>query len=480
VELAIVGTGFSGLGMAIRAMQAGFDDLVVLERAGDVGGTWRDNTYPGAACDVPSHLYSYSFAPNPSWSRSFSDQQEIWAYLRSCAHRYGVWPYIRFGRDVRGARWEEHAQRWRVITSNGEWSARYLVAGMGPLSEPSVPELPGLATFDGALWHSARWDHEFDLKRKRVAVIGTGASAIQFVPQIQPDAARLHLFQRTAPWVMPRRDRGIRSMEQAVFQAVPAAQQAARGGIFWGREALLVMFRGDGSRVKAAQHLARRHLEHQVPDAGLRGKLTPSYAMGCKRILLSDDYYPAVAQPNVELVTDRILEVRPGGITTADRVDRDVDAIIFGTGFHATEPPAADAVWGRNGVLLKDAWAGGMEAYKGTTVAGYPNLFFLVGPNTGLGHNSMVYIIESQLAYVVDTLKHLRARGATVAEVRPEAQQQWNDQVQAGLANTVWSRGGCVSWYLDAGGRNSTLWPGFCWQFRRAVRRFDPDAYLVR
>jgi cation diffusion facilitator CzcD-associated flavoprotein CzcO len=474
----IVGTGFAGLGMAIRLKQAGIDDFVVLERAGEVGGTWRDNTYPGAACDVPSNLYSFSFAPNPGWSRSFSPQGEIQEYLCRVATDFGVRPHIRFDHEVLGAAWDETDRRWRVRTGAGEFEAEVFVSATGALSDPAIPPLPGLDRFEGRVFHSARWDHDHDLTGKRVAVVGTGASAIQFVPQIQPRVGRLTVFQRTPPWVLPRWDRAFRPAEQWAFRHVPGVQRLARAGIYWGREQMVAGFVAAPNLMRAAERLARRHLRRSVPDPLLRAKLTPGYRIGCKRILISNDYLPALAQPNVDVVDAGLVEVRPRSVVAADGTEHEVDTIIFGTGFHVTDIPVADRIVGRGGVTLKDRWVDGVKAYKGTAVAGFPNLFLLVGPNTGLGHSSQVFMIESQIAYAVDAVRHIERTGETV-EVRDESETAWDGGVQRAMGRTVWTTGGCASWYLDERGRNTTLWPGTTWRFRRQTARFDPAAYRI-
>jgi cation diffusion facilitator CzcD-associated flavoprotein CzcO len=477
-RIVIVGTGFSGLGMAIRLRQEGEDDFVLLERAGDVGGTWRDNTYPGCRCDVPSHLYSFSFAPNPSWSSTFSPQPEILDYLRDCADRYGVMPHIRFHTELRGADWDEDSQLWRIETSQGELTADMLIAAQGPLSGPSYPDLPGLERFEGKTFHSARWDHEHDLEGERVAVIGTGASAIQFVPEIQPKVARMHVFQRTAPWVMPHRNRPLRGWERALYRLFPPAQLAMRAAIYWARESFVLQFRRPRLG-KLVQNVALRHLNTQVEDPALREKLRPSYALGCKRILPTDAWYPALVKPNVELVTDGIREVRPRSIVSADGSEREVDTIVFGTGFHVSEIPIATRIRGRDGRSLSETWDGSPSAYKGSAVAGYPNLFFLVGPNTGNGHTSIVFIIESQIHYVLGALRALRRSGARTVEVRPEAQTAYNAEIDHMTEGTVWVSGGCKSWYIDRNGHNSILWPTFTWPFRQRLREFDEAAYAL-
>jgi cation diffusion facilitator CzcD-associated flavoprotein CzcO len=479
VRVAIVGSGFSGLGMAIRLRRAGIEDFVILERADDVGGTWRDNSYPGCRCDVPSHLYSFSFAPNPDWTSTFSAQEEIWDYLRTCARRYGVVDHVHFGHEVLGAEWDEDAQRWRIETSQGSLTAQALVLGTGPLSEPSIPDLPGLERFEGATFHSATWDHDHDLDGERVAVVGTGASAIQFVPQIQPHVERLHLFQRTAPWIMPRPDRPLKAWERRLYRALPAAQLVMRAGIYWARESFVLGFRHPRA-MRWGERLALRHLHRQVRDPELRRKLTPGYRMGCKRVLISNDYLPSLTHPNVEVVTDAIAEVRPRSIATADGAEREVDTIIFGTGFHVTDMPAAERVRGRDGRTLAEHWQGSPRAHLGAMVAGYPNLFLLVGPNTGLGHNSIVFMIESQCNYVLSALELMGKRGAAELDVRPEAQAAYNARLQERMRGTVWTSGGCASWYLDVTGRNSTLWPSFTWPFRERTRRLDPAQYELR
>ncbi|MEX2193714.1 MAG: NAD(P)/FAD-dependent oxidoreductase [Thermoleophilaceae bacterium] len=475
-RIAIVGTGFAGLGMAIRLKQEGVHDFVVLERAGDVGGTWRANTYPGCACDVPSHLYSFSFALNPDWSRTYSPQPEIWDYLRDCSRRYGVEPHIRYGHDVTSAGWDDREQLWRLDTSQGPVTAQVLIAGMGPLAEPSFPDIPGLDGFEGAAFHSAEWDHEHDLTGERVAVIGTGASAIQLVPKIQPDVASLKVFQRTPPWVMPHSDRPITGFERRLYRLFPPAQRLVRALVYWGRELLVPGFVKDQRLMKVPELLARRHLKSQVPDPELRAKVTPDYTIGCKRILPSNKWYPAITEPNVDVVTDGIREVKAHSIVTTDGAEHEVDSIVFGTGFHVTDMPIGQKVRGRGGMLLDDAWKGSPQAYLGVTVSGFPNLFTLIGPNTGLGHNSMVFMIESQLSYVLGALRHMEQRGLAAVEVRREAQDAYNAEIQARMPGTVWMSG-CASWYIDENGRNTTIWPDFTWKFRQRTASFDPARY---
>ena len=477
-RVAVIGSGFGGIGTAIRLMQEGIDDFVLLERAENVGGTWRDNTYPGCECDVQSHLYSFSFAPNPGWTRSFSPQPEIQAYLERCARDYGVLPHVRFGHEVLGAAWDAGAALWRIDTSRGPFTARVLVMASGALSDPLIPHLPGLGTFQGRAFHSARWDHAFDLAGKRVAVVGTGASAIQFVPAIQPIVQQLYLFQRTPPWIIPRQQRVLGPRKHRLYRRFPALQRAVRGAIYLSREAFVLGFRRPGV-MRLAEAVARRHLEKSIADPALRAKLTPSWRIGCKRILLSNDYLPALAQPNVEVVTEGIAEVRARSVVSADGVEREVDAIVFGTGFVPTDPPLAPHVRGRGGRSLAEAWAGSPRAHVGTTVAGFPNLFMLMGPNTGTGHTSVVYVIEAQIEHLLAALRHLDATGAAALEPREEAQEAFVAALDRRMEGTVWTSGGCNSWYLDRTGRNSALWPDFTWRFRRRVARLDPAEYVT-
>jgi cation diffusion facilitator CzcD-associated flavoprotein CzcO len=477
-RVAIIGSGFGGLGAAIRLKQQGFEDFIIFERASDVGGTWRDNTYPGCACDVESHLYSFSFAPNPEWTHSFSPQPEIWAYLKRCARDFGLLPHIRFQHEVREAAWEEDAQSWRIETSQGSFTASVLVMAAGALSEPRLPQLPGLETFQGKVFHSARWEHDYDLTERRVAVVGTGASAIQFVPEIQPQVSKLHIFQRTPPWIVPRRDRRLSERERRLFRRFPAAQRAARASIYLFRELFLLGFRHLWLAGQI-EKLARRHLERQVTDPVLRAKLLPDYAIGCKRILISNNYFPSLMRSNVEVITEGIAEVRASSIVDRSGVERAVDAIIFGTGFRVTDPPLAAHIRGREGRTLAEVWSGSPQAYAGTTVAGFPNLFILLGPNTGLGHNSVVYMIEAQIEHLMAALKYMWRRGACAIEPRPEAQSAFVAEVQKRMEGTVWIAGGCASWYLDSNGRNSTIWPDFTWRFRRRVARLNRDEYVL-
>ena len=476
VHIAILGTGFSGLGMAIRLKQRGQEDFVILEKATDIGGTWRDNTYPGCACDIPSHLYSFSFALNPHWSRTYSAQHEIQDYLRHCAKRFGILPHIQWNSELLDATWNEDDQCWHITTTQGRLIASILILGNGPLSEPSLPRISGIEHFEGTLFHSAQWKHDYDLTGKRVAVIGTGASSVQFIPHIQSQVSHLTLFQRTPPWIIPRQDHEIPRWQQTLFRVLPITQRFVRTRIYWRQELTALGFVYRPRMMESAMQLARRHLMRQVSDPILREKLTPRYTMGCKRVLLSDDFYPALTQPNVEVVTDQIREVQANSIVTQDGNVYEADVIICATGFHVTDSQLPQCVHGRGGQSLADSWQSGSHAYLGTTVAGFPNLFLLIGPNTGLGHNSMVYMIEAQLSYILDCLRKMDRQHLQTVEVQPAIQKAFNAEMQQRMRGTVWTSG-CASWYLDANGNNTTLWPGFTFEFRRRTRHFDQQHY---
>ena len=480
VRVLVVGAGFGGLGMAIKLDAAGERDFVVIDKGQDVGGTWRDNTYPGAACDVPSQLYSFSFAPNPSWSRSFSPQPEIQSYIRRVARESGVLDRFVFGTSVDDARWDDVDGVWQVETSAGSLTADVLVTASGGLSEPKMPAIDGIEDFTGEIFHSARWNHDCDLTGKRVAVIGTGASAIQIVPEVAKQVAHLDVYQRTAPWVMPRRDREYSRVEKLGFRFVPGLQKVYRTAIYWGRETFVPGFTINPKLAAPAKKAALHNIARAIDDPGLREKVTPTFQIGCKRILISNDYYPALARDDVDLVTDPIAKVTGNAVVTADGRERPVDALVVATGFHTTEQPIASHITGQTGETLADVWRrDGMAAYKGTTIHGFPNLFQIVGPNTGLGHSSMVFIIESQIAYILDALSRMRAEGLATVQPTATAQRRWNADLQRRLSRTVWNTGGCSSWYLDSHGRNTTLWPGTTFMFRAKLAKFDPDAYTT-
>lgn len=478
-NVAIIGSGFSGLGMAIRLKQAGENDFLIFEKEAGVGGTWRVNSYPGCGCDVQSHLYSFSFEQNPNWSRMFAKQPEIKGYLEGCWEKYQLQEQTRFNCEICKLVWNEEQELWHITGQDGQlFTARFVVSGMGALSTATIPHLNGLEAFKGEVFHSQQWNHDFDLNGKRVAVIGTGASAIQFVPQIQPSVAQLDLYQRTAPWVMPKPDRAISEGERARFKRAPMLQKLWRAGIYNLLESRVIGFAMLPKVMTLAAKVGKWHINKQISDPQLRAKVTPNYTMGCKRVLISNDYYPTLSKPNVDLITDAIKEVRANSIVTTDGAEREIDAIIFGTGFSPSDPLPRNVIFGRGGVDLLDTWPEGPQAYKGTMTAGFPNLFFLMGPNTGLGHNSMVYMIESQIQYVLGAVSLLKERNLQSLEVKREKQDAFNKKVQGKLGNTVWNAGGCMSWYIHpVSGRNCTVWPGFTWRFRLMTRNFDATAY---
>jgi cation diffusion facilitator CzcD-associated flavoprotein CzcO len=480
-QIGIVGTGFAGVGMAIALRRAGIEDFVVFERAGDVGGTWRDNTYPGCQCDVPSSLYSFSFASDTGWSRSYPLQGEIGAYIRRTAEDHGIAGRVHFHTPMLDASWDPDRQRWNIDTPRGPYSVDVLVMANGPLSEPRLPDVPGLERFQGETFHSAAWDHTHDFAGERVAVIGTGASAIQFVPRIAPECAELTVFQRTPPWVLPHPDRPVPRWERWLTRRLPLLGRLKRWGVYWSREAMVIGFTKRPGLMKLVERAARRHVARQVPDPSLRAALTPSYMPGCKRLLLSNDWYPTLCQPHVRLVPSGLTEVRPHSVVAADGTEHEVDTIVFGTGFRVTDHPGMACIHGSDGRSLASVWAqDGMRAYKGATVPGFPNFFFLAGPNTGIGHTSLVVMIEAQIRYVISALQWMAGHGDPVVEVGANALERYNRDLQARMAPSVWNMGGCVSWYMDAHGRNPSLWPDYTWKFVLATRRFDPDQYTVR
>ncbi|MPY49183.1 flavin-containing monooxygenase [Streptomyces acidicola] len=481
VRVAVVGTGFGGLGAAVRLRRAGVTDFVVLERADSVGGTWRDNSYPGCACDVPSHLYSFSFAPNPDWPRTFSGQEHIRAYLERVADVFRLRPHIRFNSEVKRMTWDSERLWWDIETSSGRLCADVVVSATGPLSDPRIPDVPGIDSFPGKVFHSARWDHDYDLRGKRVAMVGTGASAIQIVPEIQPRVGRLTLFQRTPPWVMPRVDRAIGGIERRLHRQLPFTTRLRRGFLWGVRELQVQAFTKHPGELGLIERMAERNMARAVKDPALRAKLTPDYRIGCKRILLSNTYYPALTRPNVDVVASSLAEIDGSTVIAADGTRAEVDAIVFGTGFHVTDMPIAERVVGADGRTLAEAWAeDGMRSLRGASAAGFPNWLTVIGPNTGLGNSSMILVIESQLNYMVDFLRQLGALGGRVAlDARPSAVTAWNLRVQERMKRTVWSTGGCTSWYLDASGRNTTIWPGTTTEFRGATRRVHLGEYEV-
>lgn len=475
-DVLILGAGFAGVCAGARLRAAGRADFVILDRGDEPGGTWRDNTYPGCACDVPSTLYSFSFAPNPDWSRIFAPQPEIRDYLADVIDRAGVRPHLRLGVEVTGATWDEDAARWRVTTSEGEYDARIVIAGAGPWHEPLIPDLPGLERFTGAMFHSSRWDHAHDLTGERVAVIGSGASAVQFVPEIAPDVAQLDLYQRTPHWVLPKPDRPYPAAMRALYRRAPATQRAAHEGLRLALEGLGWATRHERA-MRPIQRIAERHLARQVADPELRAALTPDFTIGCKRMLMSNSWYRALTRDNVDVIPHAVTEVRERSVVGADGVERPADAIILGTGFKILDMPIAGIVRGRERRTMDEVWEGSPRGYLGTTVSGFPNLFVLLGPNLGNGHSSATVLLEQQMRYVVSALEAMDREGVAAVEVREDVQRAFNDEIDARLRGTVWNAGGCGSYYFDRTGRNSFMYPWSTLHHRRRTRRFDLASY---
>ncbi|WP_327321947.1 NAD(P)/FAD-dependent oxidoreductase [Streptomyces sp. NBC_01210] len=479
LRVVVVGAGFGGLAAA-HALKTQGENFALLEREQEVGGVWRDNTYPGCACDIPSNLYSLSFAPNPHWTRAFSQQSEIRDYLRRVARDHGLIPHIRFGCRLLEAAWDDAAQRWRIETSTGPLTADMLIDASGPIAEPSTPQLKGLDGFTGEVFHSARWNHDLDLTGRTVVVVGTGASAIQFVPAIQPQVGRMTVVQRTAPWVTPRMDRATTRTERRLYTAAPWLQRLVRHRQYWMRELVTWKIMVSPQVRRIATRMALHHLRRQVADPALRKRLTPDWELGCKRILISNNWYPALSAPNVEVVSAGVHEVRADSVVTTDGREHPADVIIFGTGFHVSDPPIAEHLRGRDGRTLAECWNGNPHTYLGITVTNFPNLFRLGGAGSATGHNSHVFQEECQVAYAMDALRLMRARGITSIEVRATDQNTYIEQQTARLAGTVWSVGGCTSFYQGADGLASANWPDATWKYRRTTRRFDPTPYELR
>ncbi len=476
VDVLIVGAGFAGLGMGIRLARRGMMDFLILERGSDVGGTWRDNTYPGVACDIPSHLYSFSFRQKPDWSRVFAPGAEIQEYLRESAREEGLLPRLRLNTAVTGMRWED--ERWIVGTGAGTVSARVVVMAAGRLSEPRLPEIEGLDTFTGDAFHSAHWDHDARLDGKRVGVVGTGSSALQLVPKLAGRAGELVVFQRSAAWVVPRGDRAYTDAERRLFALDPEVLDDSRSRYFWTGEEAFAQRIGLADRRDALETVARQHLERQVADPALRAALTPDYEIGCKRVVISDDFYPALSMPGVRLEASSLARL-DGGTAMASSGERyELDALVFATGFESTQPAYAPFVTGRDGVRLSERWSEGMTSYASTAVHGFPNLFILDGPNASLGHNSAIFMIEAQIDHVLGALAHLADTGATALEPSAEAEAAYTARIDELAGATVWLNGGCTSWYVDERSRRLTLlWPDFAHAFREVNGTFRPEAY---
>jgi cation diffusion facilitator CzcD-associated flavoprotein CzcO len=479
--LLIIGAGFAGLGMAIQLKRTGRDDFIVIERAADVGGTWRDNHYPGIACDVPSHLYSYSYLPNPDWTRVFSPGGEIQSYIRKCAEDEGILPHIQFNTDMLESRWDETAKEWVVETSKGIYRAKVLITGTGHLADGHMPNIEGLETFTGDVFHSANWDHSVDLKGKRIGVIGSGASAIQIVPEMQELASEMVVFQRSAPYMVPRWDRAYSDGERRMCQRDPSVIDDMRSEIFWAGEFNFAQRRNIPRFLDEAKAMAVEHREAHIKDPDLLAKLTPDYEIGCKRLLISNAYYPAISAENTTLEASALARVEGGQAIGASGTAHDLDVLVFATGFEAVRPPFATRIFGTDGISLDAHWDKGMQAYDSIAVNGYPNLFIINGPNTGLGHNSVVYIIEAQVDYILGALNHIDSQKVDVIEVKRDAEDAYMEKIDVMSQGTVWLAGGCKSWYVDErSGRLTLIWPDFAHSFRDQNGTFHPEGYATQ
>lgn len=478
-SIIIVGAGFGGLGMAMRLKETGFDDFVMLERADDVGGAWRDNTYPGVACDVPSHLYSFSYMPKPDWSRVYSPGGEIWDYLRDCTRKTGLVPHIHFNAGLQKAEWDADTRRWLVDTPQGKWRTQYLITATGVLADPSLPDIPGVQGFTGQTFHSSQWDHSVDLAGKRVGIVGSGASAIQIVPELAKTAGELVVFQRSAPYIVSRPDRAYTQAEKRSFARLPDTMAQLREDIFWFGEYMFAQRRNVLTFIAEAKKMALDHLADQVPDPELRAALTPDYAIGCKRVLIANTYYPAFNQDNVTLETSALASVDGGTAVAVSGNTYDLDVLIFATGFEAPKPPVAHAIYGKDGVKLADQWDQGMQAYDSTAVPGLPNMFMVLGPNTGLGHHTMVFMIEAQVDCILGALDHAKTNNLAAIEATPEAEAAYLDGIEARATGTVWMEGGCKFWYRDPNSdRLTVLWPDLAYAFRDENGTFHPEGYV--
>ena len=477
-HVAIIGTGFGGIVTAVRLRQAGFSDFVMLDRAGEVGGVWRDNDYPGAAVDVQSNLYSFSFAPNPHWHNTYATQPELFAYLKDVADTQDLRARLVLDCAVERLEWDPAAQLWRLETVRGPRTATHVVLATGALADPLIPAIPGLDRFEGVSFHSARWQHDYDLAGKRVAVIGTGSSAVQFVPAIQSDVAHLTVFQRTPAWVVRRHDRPVGSLSRALYRRFPMFQRLERLSRYLRREWQVVAFRNP-ALMTLPQRGARRHLEAQVSDPRLRAKLVPDFRFGCKRVLISDEYLRSLGQHNVTLTTDGIREITATGLIDHTGTHHQADVIIFGTGFQTSRLPLTDRTYGRDGRSLAAVWGSSPTAYLGTSVTEFPNLYLMHGPNIGPGHTSVIHMFESQANYIAGALGYARDHDLAAVEPTPAAQQAFTDDVERLGEGTVWTTGGCTSWYLNADGRNTNIWPGTTLDFRRRTQQFDPTQHLL-
>ncbi|WP_304113576.1 NAD(P)/FAD-dependent oxidoreductase [Mycolicibacterium bacteremicum] len=478
-DVAIIGAGFAGIGAAIRLLQEGVDDVVIFERDSRVGGTWRDNTYPGAACDIPSRLYSYSFAPNPDWSHTYSGSAEILGYIDRMVDTHGLAPRIRFGHEVTGLEYDESQGVWTIRFREQEpVRARTVVMAPGPLANASLPDIRGIETFEGAKIHSARWDHDYDFTGKKVAVIGTGASGVQIIPELVKVADSVKVFQRTPGWVLPRLNTATGDRAKGLYRRLPLAEKAVRSAWFWGHESVALGVVWDTPLTRVVEALSRAHLRMQVKDSWLRRQLTPDFSAGCKRLLMTSDYYPALQADNCKLVTWPIARLSPRGVRTVEGIEHQFDAIVFATGFDVSKAGTPFPVTGIGGRDLAAEWSSGAYAYRSVAVSGYPNLFFTFGPNSGPGHSSALVYMEAQIDYITQAIGSLLRFGWKSLDVRPEVQQRYNDDIQRRLQSTTWNSG-CQSWYLTEDGFNATMFPGFATQYVNQLKTVDLQDYRI-
>jgi cation diffusion facilitator CzcD-associated flavoprotein CzcO len=476
-SIAVVGGGFGGVGAAAMLRREGYEDVTVFEKGERVGGVWQHNTYPGAACDIPSHLYEYSFAPN-SWSRRYSPGREIRAYVEGVANRFGVLDKIRTGTEVKSARWDEERGRWRLQTSAGSHEADFLVTACGQLSVPKVPKLPGLDEFEGPAFHTAEWRHDVDLAGKRVAVIGTGCSAIQVVPAIQPKVAKLDIYQRSPGWTFPKGDREYSPLARAAFKRFPVLRRLDRASVFAFNEFGAAAMTSQRWLLPILRAIGKHQITSAVSDPELRRKVTPSDEIGCKRIMLTDDWYPTLTKPNVELVVEGVEAVTATGVRDATGNERPADVIVLATGFASHAFVAPMEIAGRGGRTLAEEWGGVPRAYLGLTVPDFPNMFLLYGPNTNGGTGSVVNTLECGIGHLLAALRELEASGSSRIEVRPDAAEAFDRELRAALAKTVW-HSGCSNWYVDENGADPSQWPWTWSAYRRRTARLVPGAYAL-
>lgn len=478
-KLIILGSGFGGLAAAIRLSQSGENDFIVLEQASDVGGVWRDNIYPGCVCDVPSHLYSFSFFPNSNWSNHFPAREEIHDYIKNCVSKFNLFSHIKFNHKMLQMNWDEAQAQWVIKTNQGVFKSQFVIGAFGSLSVPKIPQLPGVNNFQGESFHSSAWPKKYSAKNLNVAVIGTGASAIQIIPQLQNVAKNVIVFQRTPPWILPRPEGKISERLKDCFKRFPLLQKALRLKIFLALELNVFGFLNP-YLMSRAQLKALDHLNSSIEDPGLAKQLTPNYSIGCKRILLSNDYYPSFNNPNQKLINSTVSEV--GKSTLLDNMGNrhDVDTIIYATGFKIVDNPTSDVIFGKNKASLSQFWSGTPHAYLGTTIANFPNLFILQGPNSGLGHSSIIFMLESQVEHILKLIHFVAQKPAQIIEVKAEVQHNFNQSIRLKMKKSIWLQGGCSSWYLDANGNNVSLWPGSSLSFRKATQNASMDSYDFR